>query len=536
MKKLLAILVAILAIYSGLWFYGSKQAKEYTDNKWNELVRKADEKGYILTKKGSTLSGFPLGYKLEIDSPSIRSKNNADHTFASHLDGILKIKSNLFGNRYTIGSQGDQHFYVPQENEQKHYILSGDLSLAFDLPPKSFLEGINHPFKNLMEESKNAEAAKLVHNDSVLKIKNLKLVNADLPTLNIFEIEKGYLESDFSDRGEDQRITIEGDFKGFDMLFGGADSYTPSENRSLQDIAVMMSIPKAGKSDISFSFDFNGPLDQLSKINTETSFADGIPPFTATLDNLKISNDFGTSTNQGKFFAKKRDSDGQKFHFNFKSIAEVSEKQEARFRDQWEAFLNNLPICDGKFDSDVCISAKNIVPNWNKQGQLVYHVDLDYDLKNAKDPVSGSALVVKNFDIYTDLYGVKSHGDIILKDQAPPKATYLIELPNYQNLIEDSFNYITGVRGLLHVIVPESRNLPVLDEQQIENTVAFLRSISDEPNSGKKNLSITIEVSGDKITVGKLNAMEFALKLNQFIQQFQPEKSSNLETTPKSAE
>ncbi len=525
MKKLIGALVAVFAVYTGLWFYGWNQAKDYTDKKWDELVQKANERGYELTKKGSSLSGFPLGYKLEIQSPSLRAKSDAN-TVATHLDGTFIIKSNLLGNRYTVESSGDQHLFVPQANEQKHYILSGDLSLAFDLPNKNFLEGVNHPFKTLMEEQQKANSNTFVHNDSLLSVNNLKLVNADIPTLNIFEIEKGYLESDFDDRGADQRVTIDGDFQGFDMLLGGTDSYTPSEKRSLQDIAVMMSIPKAGKNNISFSVDFIGPIEALSQINAETSLIKGVPPFTVNINSLKTSNDFISSSSVGKFFAKERDNGGQKFHFNVKSSTEVSEKQESRLRDQWENFLNNLPICDGKFDSDICMSAKNIVPSWGKQGQLIYHMDIDYDLNDAVNPLNSSALVIKNLDLYSDLYGIKSHGDFIFKDPAAPKVTFLMELPNYQKLIKDLFSYFNGIRGLVPAIAPELRDMPPLNDEQLDHTISFFKSISDAPNDDKENIVITFQVNGwDKVTVGTLSVIEFITKTNQLMQHFTPEKT-----------
>lgn len=521
MKKLILLIAILIAGFTGLWHYNAGQAQQFVASKFDEATAYFDKEGYTLKNEGITVSGYPLNYQAVIKSPSLKKKeqtiNKNDPVESIFVEGQLSLISNLFGTQFSVENNGQTRIIVQNGDSKDEFILLGDSNSSFSVEGTPFLEAIKNPFKAYFKEIESNDKQFLIGKNGSFSGKNLKLFNVKNPSVSILEMDKADIKYALKDKdGQLYFIKFKGDVKGLnlDTLIVGSDAYSPGNTRSLKEISMMLSMPKPGKTDISFDMELNAPFNQFDDLGKIASLND-LPPFSFDLKKLDITNNFGSYTHKG-LFSFKDVKEAKQFKLNFLGTQETSKAQFTAFKAQWEEFLNNLPVCTKNSEAtapNVCPLVKGLIPQLDTFGKIVFDVDALFDARNPTDLSDNSTLTINHLNFYSALYGMKSNSLFNFKKPEMVISTSKIELLNYQSFFQDLFNYLKRTEKILPYLMKEGESFPNIQEKHVKLITDYLKAISDEPNKDLKDLTITIKVNGlNEITVGTLPRNEFVQK------------------------
>jgi|GEM_PF-2528564 len=521
MKKIILLIAILFAGFTGLWHYNAARAKQFVASKFDEATAYFDKEGYILKNEGIDVTGYPLDYQAVIKSPSLikkeQAKEKSDPVDSILVDGKLSLISNLFGTEFSVENNGKTRIIVKNGDSTDEFILIGDSSSSFSVEGVPFIEAIKNPFKAYFHEIESNDKQFLIGKNGSFSGKNLKLFNVKNPSVTLLEMDKADIEYALKDTdGELSFIKFKGDVKGLniDTLIVGSDAYNPGNTRSLKEISMMLSMPKPGKTDISFDMELDAPFNQFEDLGKIASLND-LAPFNLDLKNFDMKNDFGSYFHKG-LFSFKDVKEAKQFQLNLLGTQETSKEQFAAFRVQWEEFLNNLPICTKNVEensTDVCPLVKGLVPQLDTFGKIVFDIDALFDVRNPVDLSDNSTLTINRLNFYSALYGMKSNSLFNFKQPEMVVSTSKIELLNYQAFFQDLFNYLKKAEKILPHLMKEGESFPNIQEKHVKLITDYLKAISDEPNKDLKDLTITIKVDGlNEIKIGTLPSNDFIQK------------------------
>ncbi len=528
MKKIIFGVVALSLIYTGLWYYGASKAKDFVQEKIAKAEADLKVKGYALTNDGLTVKGFPLNYEIEIHSPTLKKIESKQDYFLEEaaLNGHISLISNLIGTNFSIKKEGDTHLTLKNSKNngaQDELMISGKSEASFSVEEKSYLESIKNPFKAMFYAIENNDNEFLVGKQGAINIENLKLINIENPSLALFEIEKGNIQYSISEKNDEiSFVNITGDIKGMDLdtIITGSDAYTPGHERSLKEIAMLLALPKPGKTAISFQMDFKAPFKKFQELNDNSKFND-LPVFDFRVGKFEISNNFGNYFHKAALSLQDTKDKAKQLHVDFLATSETSKAQFESLKNQWEEFLNNLPLCEKNAESVVnesCPLFKSLIPKLDELGKITSQIDVDFYSAPGLDPFQDSKLDIRHLDYFMAPYGLKSDGHAEFKDPEMVIGTYRINLLNYQTLFLDLYNYLKKIQRILPLFNPEAINIPKMSDRQLQLLTSFFKSISDEPQKDLKDLKVTVNMNGaNEITVGTLSQEAFLEKLNQLV-------------------
>jgi len=530
-KSLLAVLTIGAISYSCLWFYSAGKAEKNVLKQWEEAASFADKHGYTLTYKTIFSEGFPTAYIVKIQDPLLTLKESAKADNQSlnelSLDGTLHFGSNLLGSKFWIGHKGTAKLNLKggkrSPSNDVHLTTTGEENTEIQILQQDGLHNLIDPFNKFVSEYLSDEAL-----ESHFLIKNIhftgkdvKVVNDDLPTLNLLEFAS--LDANIAIERINQAITsidIDSFAKGIDFLIGDANSYIPGPDRSLQDIALYMSIPKS-KHDLEVKVKLTAPFEKFEEIKDEDPLV-SIPNFDFDLVKLKVSGDFATHDVTSKAVFESLENNGRKFHFDMRSQLSSNQTQSENLIKQWDNFLQNFPICQEETKDvdpkhgEVCLLIRSLVPDMHKFGNIVYNLDLDFETQNIQNPSENSKLLINKFDVVSDLYGFTSKGTFNIQFPQNLQVLYSVDLLNYKELLKDFFAFAKKLEKLAPYLNPELPKLNFLNAKTLEIVTTFLESISDEPNSLKENITITLKVDEPaSFTIGTVPIQDFIQKWQQ---------------------
>lgn len=527
MKKVIFLLAALGAIYSAFWFYGASKSKQVIEDKLQFAASKLKEDGYVLEYKNLSIKGFPFNYEAKIESPSIKKiedQKNKSPLEAVFMDGSLSLISNLLGTEFSILKDGNirvtyQSTTQKLESKKTEYISSGISEVSLSIYEKSYFDSIKNPFKSMFEVMEKDSDEFLVGKKGSIYLRNVKWVNAENPSISLFEIEKGDLDYQLRDLDDGQtEIILKSDFKGIDLdtLMVGHEAYLPGNEKSLREIALLMSIPKPGKTDIAFDIYMKANFHQLAHIDQMKDLS-SILPFDIKIESFKVKNKFGNSLHQAQVSLDQEKDHQRNFHFDISAFNQMSKSEFQVFQKSWEDFLSNLPVCEERVPEAVestCPLFKALIPKLDELGKITLQIDFDLLFANLQDPTDNTKLTINHFDYYADPYGLKSDGYFHFKQPEMVLANYEIHLANYKDLFRDFFDYFDKLLKVLPIINPEIKTFNFNKEKSYKEVINFLKDISDEPKQDLKDLKITIRVKGPAdIQVGELSIEQFIQKI-----------------------
>lgn len=524
MKKIIFSIVALSFIYAGLWYRGANQAKEIVEQKIAEATTYLETQGYQLKNDGVSVKGFPTNYVVDIKSPTLKKiSTNPEPLESMALKGNLTLTSNLIGTQFSIGSEGDTHVEIKQSSKDgpknQELVMTGKSLGSFSVEEKSYIEAIKNPFRAIFKTiEENAEKMPIGKNGS-FHIENLKVIDINNPSLSLFEIRNGDVHYSFNETNHEvTSFKVDGDIKGLNMdtFLMGSDAFTPGPGRSLKEISLALSMPKLGLTSISFDLDVKAPFNKFKTLDENSTLAE-LPAFTFDLKKLDIFNDFGNYSHQAHIALQDTKDEAKQFTFNTLGTSQTSPEQFQKFKNQFEEFLNNMPICEKNADSkaqektnDVCPLVKGLIPNLDQFGKITLKTDLKFDMPTPRNPLENSMLLINHLDYFSDLYGLKSDGTFDIKNPNLMLLNYKIQLLNYQSFFQDLFNYLQKVQQIIPLVTPGADKIPKITEKHLNLVTEYVKGISDEPKKDQKDITITIKMNGPKDeNVGTLSKQEF---------------------------
>jgi hypothetical protein len=528
MKKLIFALVVLGLIYGALWYHGAQKAKDLVQEKISEASIRFEKDGFALTNEGVSVKGFPFHYIVEIKSPALKKVTDQDNRSiplkSLSLDGHLSLISNFIGTKFSIEKQGDTNLQSRNYNESgskiDEFIISGKSLLTFSVEEKSYLEAIKNPFKALFQAIEKSKVSNefLVGKTGSLSLKDFKVVNVESPSISVFEMENGFIQYEIKEKeGKISFMKMDGDIRGMnlDTFILGSNAYTPGHERSLKEIALLLSMPKPGKTSIDFDVQLTGPLEKLENLIGLQSL-DDLPPFSFDLKKLNVSTDFGQYTHKASLSFHKNSETDRHFLFNTVGTAFTSKADFERFKEQWGVFLDNLPVCQPNAENgqvnEACPLVKSLIPKMDEFGKIVGEIDLKFTVSNPVDILTNSKAVLNAFNYYSELYGLKSNGTFEFITPETSVGTYKIELLNYKPLFQDLFNYLRKLHAVLPLFNVQVEKLPKLSDENLNMILNYLKQVSDEPAKDLKDITITIKINGPLIQIGTLSQEEFIKK------------------------
>jgi hypothetical protein len=283
-----------------------------------------------------------------------------------------------------------------------------------------------------------------------------------------------------------------------------------------------MSMPKAGKTSLSFDIELTGPLEELQNFENLSSL-DDLPPFNFDLKKLNLATDFGHYTHSGSFSFNKVNSSDRNFVFNSLSTTQTSKAEFERFKEQWGTFLDNLPVCQQHAESgvvnDACPLVKSLIPKMDEFGKIIGEVDLKVTITNPEDILDSTKAVLNAFNYYSEIYGFKSGGNFDFRNKAPSDGTYKFELLNYKLLFQDLFHYLTKVETIFPLFNVRVEQFPRPSAENLNHILNFVKDVSDDPRADGKDVTITFKIHGADVKVGTLNYGQFLQKASALTQE-----------------
>jgi hypothetical protein len=524
MKKLssLAIVLITLAIlYTGHWFYNANGLKTLVTNHLKEY-EKIGPDGYQFKVDDVSVGGFPFNYEVNFVKPryalakeSVHSSNETEF----FVDGAMKIGTDILGRRYWVKQQGDIHYTIPEGNENKEYLVKGNMEFEVDATQPQLMQAFLHPFHGLppalyQEEPSFHEILQEIH-----------LVSYRDHNFSLFEVtENGNKPLLSFSNGSlicSHRPTAKNDQK-YVFSFNMKDLETPENGKFLIPHLLKLmqinpsvvidhySIFGSGKNNLSIEFETIVP--QNFDFTTEMAYKN----VELNLKKMEIDNLYGNSSIQSLLSIVDIENEQKKLHLDFDYETQMTQLGlEATQRELVHRLKLDAAAAASKNDPDeeiytalleCCQNGLGMIPDFTKLGKMKIVVNVDA-LQNigTGDTLNLKELSIKHCDIITEPYAIKSHGEVKFV-QDLPHGKYEIVWENYQKMLHDIFAYYNRIFPVLKKMI-ELREYPIplemIKESEEEGLVSFFRLISNDPEGSGETITITVDFNDlSNITVG----------------------------------
>ncbi len=491
----------IIAIFLAFWFYKAHLLKQDVAK---HLAKLEKVQNPTFKYEGLSTTGFPFSVEVAIKNPTISYRAKEDEKNASNvsLDGNLIVGSNLQGTKYWLTQKGNLH--INNEDTQDHWLLSGDQTFAIHVPEYHFTKGFPESFNG---DSISALIKDLTYQGEFYG-NHVSLSNNLFP---MYDFDSYYL--DWNTRDKDKGLKLfdyKFTSKGIDTLY----KKLQKEDPSLPDAGV---IQASGAGDV--LFDPNLPTDDFLKF----ALAIQTTPLSINIKNFDSQDNFHNQSFNFHFSIQPQEdgklaiSSDSSFDAKFskgafdKGMVEMKEyvkESEAIAEPEEKAILEKLP----EF-----LAAT--LPKFYEWGQIIGKTDWNLNLKMTSIPFVPSefSLDIKHFDFLTDKGGWEIHGNFI-GGESRFIGDLTLDLINYRSLIEGISDYYNESYKAIesHFGLPLAQWARPIPKETVDNIIAFVNKISDEPGKETKDTSITLKIPPDrKVTIGTLKLDEAVQDFNQ---------------------
>ena len=485
MRKILGLVVVIVAVYSGYWFYEAKKGKEYIEHKMSEANIHADK---------ISLSGYPFTYNVAIENPIWVQ----DNTSVS-LQGTIHLVTNIIGNKFWISRDGELHAKLEGFNELESVTIKGDNQLFFELRDSFYP---NHPFQSLPMSFSDEEHLVLYHKikEVVVTGKNFQLEIAngqDSSQVNIGRIDLKWNNA-FTENTQTHK---------FDLYLKDYDVKTVTPQNFGDIIHNMTPL-----SQLELAGEFTIPREDFNFFM--------FPEMSWNISKLDSSSELGDGKSNASFSIVKKDGHRVNIHFDLDSTNSIFEKPFKESVDKMIAQLKdpktskNIPEAEKirellKTNEN---EVRDVIPNLAKLSPFGMKININAFL-DTKNPASQNGEInVDNFNVLMTPYSFLSDGNFKLEANQTD-GSYKIKLVNYKALVDDIVAYGNNLFNFLNKIYGKEAQIGdyQITPKMHEDVLHFLRDISDDPKSDSKDLHITLKVHKDgSATIGTLD-MEQAM-------------------------
>lgn len=480
MKKFFSILfILFLAAFGITWTITARNVKQETMT-WIAKINQHDDVKLSYNKLSST--GFPFAIGVTIEGAQIKLnpslKNPGVYQDTISFIGPVKLSSNILADDYQL-SFADYTWKHNSPNSTDEWKQQGktDIELQFDQSYISSLLQAKH-FEHVinLDNCKHIKSFKVSGSASVWS--NLK-TNDELFKLDASHI---YVSRKNLRKGQD---TYNIDFAINNAFF------TDTFQKTWMDDWEKSLLTKYQVEDLAH---IEKPISFRSKLTAHTIGVERIvaevkkeiagsnipeqfqkeiesTPLGLTISSIDFESEFYTAHYSGHFFYPNlyQNPEHTKFVFQQKTI--IGEKLQR---------LLEIGACSyfGISNED----AKQLLPQLSSFG-TIYH-SVESDAKSNKQ-------MIQEYHFATDDYQVNVKVDLSQHD----KLALSVQLINFDQLFDEALNYATRAYDILdkneskiHIGIPKV----ALSKDFATQAKAFLRKISDHPNSHSSNLEISI--------------------------------------------
>jgi len=536
MKKSLSLLAGIILIvcvvYTATWWVKSNHLKNHLVTLIADINR-AENRAFQIEYDAIESKGFPLYSEANIKNLRFiftdkESKINA-FPLKITVDGSVTVGSPLFINKAWIALSGKTHIMASDEVEggqlkTEQWILDGQLTIGCDCAEHFLLTDENVTLSSSGEFIK--WATELTHDFSITA-KHLSLTEISKDAnRKIYSLKDGLFLLNQS-RNKDLTKDVSLDLKLEKLiLYPNLKWFQNSQTAlslSLKDKADLQLLSNPTENDLVFQAHltlpaFDSPFFAHPSLET-------LPTFAINVDRHKWSSKSAlwSLDGNGNLEAKNEINDSFKFYVEDMIHAVFTETYHTALLETFDLgllaaqkkhLLKDHPVYE-KFLLEHHDEIRTLIPDLSQFGKITYQIDFDFSSVEKEPTPLFEDISVKlgKLGLASDLYGVALKGG--LKGKKPLYDGDLsLKLINYQALIQDAIHYYNRWEQLLvKAKVVKEDLLPKISDTVTQQTLQFLKAISDHPDAQDKDLETTFVLEhSEPSKVGTLTFGEFAQK------------------------
>ncbi len=533
--------VAILAVllYPILWYVQANRFEREVEGQLAQLSARQTP-GFEFQYAGVKKGGFPFKIITYIKNPHFKwsdpQTNLVQKALEIKIDGDLSLGTNIWGSLHTMAVSGLTDVHLPSEKVEgvesqpaAHFIIEGKSSL--DIEAKG-LHNQNALGKTVLLTDLTPEEWWKLFEKGHINLHHWNIIGVS-PEGNrqiLGELAKAKISLKKSAAPKDsQNIDLSIDAKG--LLMHAKDD----DLEQLKPMDLVMQIvhnirAKSGKTD--FVFEGSIRIPQVEVLKTLLEQPVGI----LDVDNYNFSISKMVWNNQvenfkGNFHFDKLSlpKGGENYKMDVDYSSTISEKYYDLFMQELDAlsksYANFTPKDkEQKALKDVLTThlaeVKAVVPKWQNFGTMRFFAHTAWNASPNEGQGEASKLEIKKSGFTSDRYSVtlEGGGRATPPGYADYAGHFTIEVKKYKELVThliDYWNRWTKVINPLLAHYPaKGSRLAVLSPELTHKVVTYLQEISNDPQSEKANLLITVEnkTADGPTNVGTLTEDQFSAR------------------------
>ncbi|KIC74552.1 hypothetical protein DB41_IJ00230 [Neochlamydia sp. TUME1] len=518
-------IVAIFALlYVGHWFYRAHQAKKFVLAHLKNYEKRSSG-FYRLDAEDVSVQGFPFSYEVKLSKPRYTLLQEGKKSMLSPtlgIEGSLKIGTDILGKSYWLKQEGDLKYIVPNSSQAnaKEYICKGNREIRLETAHPHYSYAFIHPFAEL-PKGFNAE------NFSIYEIlRESKMVSYEDHDFVLFEkngeVQKQWLSFSKGElcwkhhphKNKENKFLFNLDIEDAEAakqgkaLLGHFKKIMELNPDIAVDIPYLLS---SGKNTINLEFEASLPphLALWNFLSAEN--------FDITLHKLNIKNLYGQVSATFKIAHTQEENDHRNLHLEFRTDSTLTPQGiEAIHRQFMEGLklkasesVSSASEQESQLLDELLKCCKDrledIIPDYAKLGKKSFIFDTDVKIRDVAKKPSLHQIIIHNFDLITQPYGIKSYGQAEFIENHP-QGKYEFEWKNYKQMIHDLVAYFNRIHPVLEKIAEFNKqplSLSIIDEDKEEKIIDFFLSLANEASKESAALSVTINfMEKDHVKIG----------------------------------
>lgn len=532
MKKLLAlIIIAIIAVYSGLWYHNASNAKAHVETKLHEFAKSIGNSE--LKYQSLHTSGYPFSYIVTINNPSFASSG-----MSVSQEGPLSIGTNLFGSKYWIDRSGAMRAITPIQllsEEGSDEIIKGKNRFTIGVDNAHPIQAFFHPFETFPSElfSQENSMENLWNLLKEAEFYGTEISAFDTQDQSIPVFSADYLHYFLSHKlapHEREFITVAAEMNGakFNNAWIKDAPKSPDEDvRLLIENTFDYLARLSGNQGINFSFEGDAliPASQDKTFSWE-KLAD-YPEISFHVKKCDWSSSSGETSLTAALSLNDNKGD-RNIHFESSGFSFVNKEgyeiAVQNFVEQINALAQNTDHPYHQFAQKLvaCCEADlpKLLPHYDQLGKIKFDHRIDFSNRYQDNENRQTLLTIKPLSIQMDPYSFNLNGETTL-NQFSPEGQFLYEIRNVDSAIKDLAAYYNRIHPILIKVVEEqyaSFIIPPITEKKVTQILDFVQSFSDNPENKTSNFKTTIQIHGfTDVKIGKKSVLDIVLSGQQLL-------------------
>nr|WP_166154525.1 hypothetical protein [Neochlamydia sp. AcF84]NGY94398.1 hypothetical protein [Neochlamydia sp. AcF84] len=523
-NRLTVSIVAIFAfLYVGHWFYRAQQAKEFVLAHLKNYEKQSS--GFYRLETGDvSVQGFPFSYEVKLNKPRYILLQEGKKSLSSPtlgIDGTLKIGTDILGKSYWLKQEGDLKYIAPTSSQAsaKEYICKGNREIKLETVHPHYSHAFIHPFAELPKgfNAENFSIYEILRESKRVSYEDHDFVlyekKGDVQTQWLSFSKGGLRWKQHPNKNKENKFLFSLDIEDAEAANQGKALLEHFKkfmvlNTDGLDIPSFLS---SGKNTFNLEFEASLPL-HLALWNFLSA-----ENFDITLNKLNIKNPYGQLLVTSKIAHTQEEHDHRNLHLEFRTDSILTpqgiEAIHRQFMEGLKLKASETASSASKRESQLldellkCCKDRleDIIPDYAKLGKKSFIFDADVKIRDVVKKPFLHQIIIHNFDLDTQPYGIKSHGQAEFIE-SHPQGKYEFEWKNYKQMIHDLVAYFNRIHPVLEKIAEFNKqplSLSIIDEDKEAKIIDFFRSLANEASQESATLSVTVNfMEKDHVKIG----------------------------------